>query len=285
MLGNWIVQTTTTTGAGNLSLAPVTGYPPLSSQFAVGELLSYVILDDATGAPIERGLGRRDGSGNLVRTKPLASMVSGTYDGADVPAVSLDAGVKRVICSAGPNTDFAVPGVFSGGGPVGYGDANPAGSVAHLSLVANTVYVLPFVHAVDADVTAFSFRMAGTTGSVGTLAKVAAYSIGLDGLPDVKLVESSTVAVDSTGSKTAAITRFRPPPRYLVALLTNGTPQVQGVSGSIGLMNQGMGFTSIFIPIVHLTHAGATGLTFPTTWALTGVVASVTRPQVIAVCG
>lgn len=285
MLGNWIVQTTTSTGTGNLALSPVTGYPPISSQFAVAQILSYTILDDATGAPLERGLGSINGSGELVRTKPLASMVAGSYDGSDVAAVSIPAGTKRVICTPGANGFYAVPGMWSGGGQAAYSDANPAGGVSNTAIVADTVYILPFIHSVDADVVEFRFRMAGTTAAAGKLAKIAAFSIGLNGLPDVKLAESPAVAVDSTGIKVCSVTRFRPPSHYYVALLSDGAPQVQYVAGSLTNVNHALGFTGTFAAIGHMTQAGATGLNFPSSWSPTGVVGTANRPQILAVCG
>lgn len=102
-LGNWIRQTTTTTGTGDLTLASVSGFPTFASQFTqgadgVGTIFYYAILDDTTGAPLEAGWGRMSDSTTLVRVRVLASYSGGTYSEANT-AISLPSGTKRVICA------------------------------------------------------------------------------------------------------------------------------------------------------------------------------------------
>lgn len=285
MLANWIVQTTTTTGTGDLTLAAVAGFPAASTQFVTNQVMSYAILDDATGTPIERGLGYLNGSGLLVRARPAATMVSGTYTGSLPSAVALPAGTKRVICSPGADTVGSAPGLYPGSGVTGYGDMHPAGlPTTTVSLVPDQVYLIPFRHHIDADVTGFILRLPGTAGAGGTTAKVAAYSIGLDGRPDAKLVESAALSVSSNGYKTFTASRFRPPHRYFVALLSDGAPVVQTQGGLVN-MECGLGFSSTLTPVAFLTHAGATGVTFPTTWTLTSQLYNVQRPNIIATTG
>lgn len=287
MHANWIVQTTATTGAGNLTLASVTGYPALSSQFAAGQAISYVILDDATGVPIERGIGALNGSGELVRSKVTATMEAGSYGGVNPSAANLPAGTKRVICSASAHSVMAAaPGVWDGGaGMRGYGDVHGAGSAQNsTAITANRAYAIPFMAAVDSDLVGIGFRLGGTTGAAGTTAKAAIYSVGTDGLPGVKLAESSAVAVDSTGNKTCSFARMRPPQRFFACLLSDGAPQIQGFTGSFSLTHC-MGFGgSAMLPITNIHQDGATGLTFPTTWTPTRNDYSVYRPMLVALC-
>lgn len=105
MIGNWIRQTTTTTGTGDLTLASVSGYPTFDGELGQGARFEYAILDDSTGAPLETGIGYLSGSTTLVRERVQATMVSGTYNDINPTAVSLAAGTKRVIAvhEAGSN--------------------------------------------------------------------------------------------------------------------------------------------------------------------------------------
>lgn len=281
MLGNWINQTTTTTGTGNLTLSTVSGFPPASSQFAQDERFQYAILDDATGAPLERGIGYLNASGELVREKPLSVMSGGTYSGVNPPAVSLAAGAKRVICSAGAtSTVGAMPWLWSpSSGYKGYGDVHGAGSAGTTPITADRVYIIPFQASVDADVDAVLVRVM-TAGGAGTQAKAAIYSIGIDGLPGVKLTESSAVAVDSVGVKAMTFARMRPPPRFFVALLCNGTPTVQSFSTNTNLA-WAMGFDGSMVAVAHIHHLGATDLTYPTTWTPVHNTGGTARPQLV----
>jgi hypothetical protein len=284
MLGNWINQTTTTTGTGALTLAAVSGFPPASSQFATNERFQYAILDDATGAPLERGLGYLDGSGNLVREKPLSAMVAGVYSGVAVAAVTLPAGAKRVICTPGAHAQVSCPaGMWAPGtGYRAYGDAHMSVSPGNNALQADRVYLVPFLAALDSDIDAVLIRVT-TAGAAGKLATAAIYSVGLDGLPGVKLVESAPVAIDTIGVKAISFSAMRPPPRFFVALLCDGAPSIQHVS-SQAVNAWPLGYDGSLIPITFLHHAGATGLAFPATWTPVQNVAGTARPQVVVRC-
>ena len=280
MLGNWIKQATTTTGTGNLTLIAVSGFPGFASQFAASERFAYAILDDATGGPIERGIGYLDGSGDLVREKPMATFVGGTYTGANASAADLPAGTKRVVCAEGQLTALtSANALWSGAAHKGYGDLNVAASAGSLVLVADRAYAVPFAAGVDADIESVKFYVT-VAGAASTLAKVAIFSVGADGLPGIKLAESADVAVDSIGIKTASFTRFRPPPRFFVGLVSDGAPTVRAFGSGI-IMTHAMGFDGLLIPWAYIHHVGATGRTFPATWTAVGNLSNVARPLLV----
>lgn len=104
MLASWVRETTTTTGTGNLTLSGVAGYARFSDVFPVlattlAEPIPYCILDDATGAPIEMGVGELTATNTLRRMMPTWTMVSGTLNKVSPSAVSLPSGTKRVVCA------------------------------------------------------------------------------------------------------------------------------------------------------------------------------------------
>lgn len=281
MLGNWIKQTSTTTGTGALTLSAVTGFPDFASQFAVNERFSYAIIDDSTGGPIERGIGYIDGSGNLVRSVPMATFSGGTYVGANASAVSLSAGTKRVVCVEGAQTALtSTPGVWAATHK-GYGSLGLSGAASTLLMVADRAYAVPFAAAVDADIESVKFSVT-TAATSGVQAKISIFSVGSDGLPGIKLAESSGVAVDTLGIKTASFTRFRPPSRFFVCILSDGAPTIR--ASSLGLqMTHAMGFDSVLIAFAYIHHVGATGLTFPSSWTPVGNLSNTALPTLVCV--
>lgn len=280
MLGNWIRQTTTTTGTGNLTLSTVSGYAAFSDYFAASTRFKYQILDDSTGAPIESGIGYLSG-GALVREKIESTMVSGVLDISTPSAVTLGAGTKRVICGDTMSTvQRTAPGIWSATHKA-YGDIGSFSAASSVAMVADRAYAVPFAAGVDAEIDALIFRVT-TAAAAGKVAKVAIWSYGADGLPGVSLAESSTIAVDSTGIKTATFTAFRPPSRFFACIVSDGAPTVQGWSIING--TDAMGTDSVLIPYSYIYHVGAASTTFPTTWTPVGVLCNVARPQLMARC-
>lgn len=278
MLGNWVRQTTTTTGTGALTLSTVSGYAAFSSHFAESQRFGYAIVDDSTGAPIESGIGYLS-SGTLVREYIEATMVSGTLDITAPTAVSLAAGTKRVVCAASAGLLIApAPGIWNNVAGRLYGDPQVSTSVSTITMVADRAYALPFIRAVNRPIDAVSFRV-NTAGAGGTLAKCAIFSWGSDGLPGVKLAETATVAVDATGVKTPTFSAaFDPPQRFFVAILSDGAPILQGYSGCIPAFALGVSTSMQAVSFLH--HVGATGLTFPTTWTAVENLSNAVRPSI-----
>lgn len=282
MNGNWIYQTTTTTGAGNLTLAAVAGYPQIGSQFAVGEILKYQIIDDTTGAPIEQGLGTLNGSSELVRSKVQATFNAGTYDGTAPAAVSLPAGTKRVIVSLGAqSTVTAWPAIH--GAVRGYGDIGSYGSATTISPTAGLSYAMPFAAAVDADVDAIVFRVTNLNSqAAGGTVKCSIWSVGLDGLPSIKIAEA-TATVSATGVIPAVFASpVRPPSRFFVVFTSDTNYTFQGFNGANGLSM--MGTDSLLVPIGAISKTGS-GANHPADWSSpTNILSSSSRPQLVCRC-
>lgn len=281
MLGIWIRETSTTNGSGNLTLSNVNGFPAFASQFANGELLKYAILDDATGAPFEEGLGYLS-SGQLVRSNPSTTFLNGVLVSKNAVPIALPSGVKRVICTGGVHTaKTAAPGVWAASHK-GYGDDGIHGAATTIMLVADRAYAMPFSASVESDIDGVKFSVT-TAALTGVNAKIAVFSYGIDGLPGVKLAESAPIAVDSVGIKVGTFTRFKPPPRFFVAILSDGTPTLRAVStGMIGA--NAMGFDSVLTANAFVHHNGASGLVFPSTWVPTGNLANASRPTLVCTC-
>lgn len=282
MLGNWIKQSTTDTGTGNLALSAVTGHPTFAAEFAGTTRFAYTITD-ADGLPIERGVGYLSG-GVLVRERVRATYASGVYTGANAAAVSIPTGTKYVICSPGDTTLLgSLPGVWSNVLGKYYGDAAIIATGTTLALTAGRVYAIPFAAEVDADIDAIGFRVT-TAGAAGTLARVAYAPMGADGLPLMAdRVESATVAVSSTGNKICSITRLSPAPRFFVLLLSDGAPTVGAASsGMLTGRSMGLGNAMDYCSFVH--HVGATATDFPATFTPVANATNAIRPLLNVRC-
>lgn len=263
MLANWIRQTTTTTGTGDLTLSTVSGYPAFSDNFASGERFQYQILDDSTGAPIESGVGYLS-AGALVRERIECTMVSGTFDRSTPSAVSLASGTKRVICAPSAASVMGQAAGTYAGSSKGYGGGGIVfGSGGGYGLSGGTAAAMPFTAQSAEELDAVLCRVT-SAGGAGTLLRGAIYSVGEDGLPDVQLALSGTTAADSTGVKALTFTAFRPPQRFFVAVISDGGPTLYATPS--GTNDLPLGFNSSLEPYGIVTKAGS-GTTFPASWA------------------
>lgn len=228
MLGNWIRQTTTSTGTGNLTLSSVSGFPTFANQFATTDYFYYTLLNDADGTPIESGIGHLSDSTTLVRDKPLATFVSSTYSDNDPSAVTLASGTKRVICSMEQGAALATPiNINTGAGsrvlyPTGVlvGES----SVSAAMVDRRCVYVPILINTprtIDAVMTRSSTITSGASYKLGI------YSANLNGRPGTLIEQSALLTTDAAGIKTGTLTKRRyKPGLYFMAAAFNGTPAV-----------------------------------------------------------
>lgn len=225
MLANWVKETTTTTGAGTLTLSAITGFPRFSEAFAADELVSYAILtNDTPPRPLEWGIGTMGASNTLARTTVLGTYAASTLNTTNPTAVNLSAGTYNVICAE--SMGGVVPGLpgidttnGSGGSFVPYPWA--AGSAA-LVLVADRMYISNFRLSSRRKVTAFRMRV--STAVAGNL-RMGIYKCGVDGKPAELMLESGDISTGSTGviTWTLATAKIFPPGWYFFAIATKGT--------------------------------------------------------------
>ena len=173
-LGNWIRQTTTTTGTGALTLSSVSGWATFDSQFTAGadgagDHFYYTILNDSDGSPIEAGIGRMSDSTTLQRVHVLATFSSGVYAEAN-SAVNLAAGTKRVICSDLAGVRPAnIPGMLSSASDKYlFNQIFQTGSGNAVPLATANIYAVPFLIATPARVTGMAVRVT-TAGTSATM--------------------------------------------------------------------------------------------------------------------
>lgn len=97
---------------------------------------------------------------------------------------------------------------------------------------ANTLHYFPIV--VPTSVTADQIKLEVTTGgAASTVARMGIYEADTNWQPGTRILDSGTVAVDSTGVKTASISQVLSAGRYLLAYHSDGAPTLRIVRGSV----------------------------------------------------
>jgi hypothetical protein len=201
MLGNWIKETTTTSGTGNITLAgAATGFATFDAQFPNATLqYFYYLLEDGNNR--EYGIGHLTASTTLVRDRVLAKLVSGTYtrysgSGAGTP-ITLSGGTAYVYCDIGAEW---------GGGP-GFEDDTTTGVcnlgecteyTTNAAITQDFQYYTPIKPVVSGLYSGINLHYQTAAGDV----KSGIYDVGVNGLPDRLLASHSTGTTITTGNVT-----------------------------------------------------------------------------------
>lgn len=236
MLANWIRQTTTTTGSGPLTLANVAGYPTFNDVVGLNRRVEYTLVDDATGAPVEGGVGYLSDPTTWVREKVTATYAGGVYDDTSPAAMSLPVGTYQVIASAGADavqgaakgvnrTVAAQKLVFSQHLTVHNGSSTSYPSSS------NRLLFMPFWLTSSAEVDALAIRCG--TGVTGTNVRLGLYDATPDGHPGKLLGETGALSTATSGVDVIGTlgTPVRVQPGwYFVAIVTDGAPALGSIS-------------------------------------------------------
>ena len=236
MFAEFIKQTTTTATNGNITLAAVTNFPKFSDYFAIGEPISFSVLDDATGAPLEACHGHLSDSTTLVIDRVVTSFTGGTVNQTNPTALTLPAGTKRVICTPNGGSFVASPVNIPRIGTdlaLLYPDGQLIGIGGHGSVVVipNIVYYVPIIIKTSQLIDAVLFRLSGVVA--GSTAKAGIFVAGADGKPGVKIIESSAVSTASN-SPPEIVCAFTPkrykPAMYYIGITFTHAVTVNGPS-------------------------------------------------------
>lgn len=233
MHGNWIRQTTTTTGTGNLTLAAVTGYATVAQEIGVGSRFSYSVYDTpADPVPIEYGIAYLTSSTTMVREKVRGTMVGGTLDNTSPTAVTLASGTKYVV--AAPLAETIMPAMPCIGTASGLSSTRlvgnamccqPLNSPSYTSLDSGATgrfNICPFLLPYGGEYDAMGV-MVGTAEAGRTL-RIGLYAFKANGDPGELVVQCSAIDVSSTGYRFGTFAAQKIPAGwYLVALQSDAT--------------------------------------------------------------
>lgn len=265
MQGFGVKETTTTTGTGTLTLSAVTDWVRVSQAFAVGAYVEYSILNSA-GAPIETGIGQVGVSNTLLRTYPMATYVSGTYDSTTPSAVNLAAGTYYVIVTGTPGSRFAaIPGMNANATYTAIDSGHFSGNNSlTAALTTNRLYMVPFRLDAIRPMAGIQCRVSvagGTFGSMGL------YRMGPDGLPS-ELLQSGTFSTVGTGIKQVSFSAYYPPDWYCTALVVDGAVTCNTTSVIPGSSPFGHDTNNQHITCLYTANGS---ITLPNPWVYSGV--------------
>lgn len=229
-------ETTTTTGAGNLTLAgAAANCVTLNAMFNTNSKFRYEI-EDETNVVWERGIGYLSGTTTLVRETVLSNS-SGTTS-----ALNLAAGTKKIY-AVDDQASF-VPGMdFIYAGQKYIMPSNCRSFSATNVLAANIIYVRPFIipnDTIPGKVTSFHFNITAT--GTATKARIGLWGKNTSGQPGVLVQQSTDFAVGTTGVKTYSFTALTiPPGRYYVGIVTDGSLTITADGTSTTAPNDSFG--------------------------------------------
>lgn len=239
MLANWVRETISVGGTGDLTLGgPPSGYVAFSSVFPLNRRFYYTIED---GSNREVGIGYLSAANTLVREKVFAVLsggsltedyVNGVTSGLSVTTsavVTIDAVCEAVV---------PAPPFKQRGGPAYTGTYRVSGHAGSagtkFGLTADRVYYLPFLATATETLTNAYVRVT-TAGAAGTTAKIGIYRMTTDGKPGDRITSTASFGVDATGVKGGALgtsLQVRKGEWLYTAIAANGAVTIFSVSGA-----------------------------------------------------
>lgn len=236
MFGNWLRQTTTTTGTGSITLDAVTGFPTFNDIFGTTAYFSYTILSDSDGTPIETGIGHMSSSTVMVRDKILATFVSSVYDDTAPSAVTLASGTKRVICA--PTSGLLTPNPAAIISAAGQKMVFPTGMTLTTNtktLTANTAYLSCLKWEYAAEINSLACQVTTLAGTGSDRIQLGIYGVSETGVPGNLICRTGDIAPNTTGLKTAALSsgtnKVLQPGWYWFCIGSNVGPVVTAYNG------------------------------------------------------
>ena len=222
MLANWVKCTTTTSGVGNLTLSPVTGFPTLDDVLSVGQIVAYSILN-SNDQPVEEGIGAYSATNTLTRTYPCATYISSIYDNTAPSAASLT-GTNTVILSSVRGMAPTLPQINTAAPTRYYSTPSHQMSATTRTVTAGDLVAVPFLYTAARPVDAFALEV--TTAGAGAVARAGLYAVGANGLPAKRLIESADIDCSTTGVKVATFGAVSIPPGWYYTLFACKTANV-----------------------------------------------------------
>lgn len=236
MLANGIIQTTTTTGTGALTLSAVTGCPTLSAKFTANatEALAdhfYYSITDQSNPPVvkETGIGYLSAANTLQRAVVLSTFDGTTYSDTAPTALSLTAGTYYVMVSGEAGSSFgpSMPAINNGNAALRYvysahmGCSQYGGTAT--TMTANTLYVQPFLHTSCRPIDGLFFRNSNSTGNQ----QIGLYGSNPDGTVGRKIMGSTA---NVAGAAMTVVTTGGPvrlaPGWYWIAIVSDNSATV-----------------------------------------------------------
>ena len=257
MLANWAKATTSTAGTGDLTLVAVSGFPEFGDVFRIGQIVGYSVLN-SNGEPVEEGIGCYSAVNTLTRTAVCATYTGGVYDNTAPTAVSLS-GTYTVIASSVRGMAPTLPQINTAAAARYYSTPSHQLSANTRSVTAGDLVAVPFLYTAARPVDAFALEI--TTAGAGAVARVGLYSVGANGLPAKRLIESADIDCSTTGVKVSTFGAVSIPPGWYYMLFVCKTAIVTvrafngGGSGALFMTNM-LGQSAFNAPYAYTRISG-----------------------------
>lgn len=253
MLANW-VKCTTTSGVGDLTLSPVTGFPTLDDVLSVGQIVAYSILN-SNDQPVEEGIGAYSATNTLTRTYPCATYISSIYDNTAPSAASLT-GTNTVILSSVRGMAPTLPQINTAAAARYYSTPSHQLSANTRTVYAGDLVAVPFLYTSARPVDAFALEV--TTAGAGAVARVGLYAVGANGLPAKRLIESADIDCSTTGVKVATFGAVSIPPGwyYMLFVCKTAIVGVRAYNSGFLLMTNMLGQAAFNAPYTYTRISG-----------------------------
>jgi len=222
----------TCTGTGNtLALAgATTNRIQFSKTFADGDLVNYV-LEDSAGTILIAGTGVYVSATDDITRNDTWNWNGTVVDHEPTTNITLAGGTHTVRCDVIGN---GLKGTYQAISNNEYisGGAYTTGQNRTIALVADTVYVMPYIVDYYGDYDNVRFRVEST--GTATKARVALFSMDADGTLGSQIEETGDITISSTGEKINAFlsTMHLKRINYYIAIVANGTATVGALQDS-----------------------------------------------------
>lgn len=280
MHANWARNTTTTTGTGSLTLSSVSGYPSIDDSVGLNIPVTYHILRNSDGKPLESGIGYLSASTTFVRSKITSKYIASTLTQTSVTAVNLgtddtDGTWRLVFAPLGTCLKPSIPNVDSVSSGIkrmvfskhilwdGNGDTKAIG--------ANNFYIVPFELDAEMEITRCGIEV--TTLGAASKTRVGVYACLPDGTPGNIILETGDIDSTATGVKDTVFSSSRRLPAgwYYVGILSNVAGVAVRANQAARIMSSPFGTTSALLPITCRYHSVGSGWSsMPTTFTMAG---------------
>jgi hypothetical protein len=267
MLVNGVEQSSSTLGAGALTIAAITGAPRLiDAQPVLGVRHPYELVDKVTGMFIEAGWGYLTDATTFVRAKVTATLSGGVYNSSNPTPVNLTGDTILVLGPHASTLESMLPTVDNQSSGVSRyltsAHRNLSTTVSGPS--GNNIQYMPFLLRCGARVSSLAVNV--TTQGVGDTARLGLYHCNEKGYLGAMLASTGSLDLGTTGVKDGPLSSplTLPPGWYFTGFIaSSGTPRLTAYAS--GVQNQmggsPFGFNSSLTPIELRTEAvGSTAL-------------------------
>jgi hypothetical protein len=257
MLGNWVKETSTTSGTGNVTLAgAVTGYASFNTTFGTSPAyyFRYVIQD---GNNWETGIGHLSASTTLVR-----DVIQQTYSGTTLTrygtALSLSGGTSNVFIDLTADAADRIATSGQASTTSGVTCAGQGSNVGSNAPDANFLWCWPFNLSLTGVYSGICWY---ANASGGTKWRGGVYQVGTNGLPGVLLATTADIT-PATGQNNTSFSAnvFLTRGMYYLGYIADGSntfkAPTQYAYQPMGLMGQSTG--GIPVTARHLSRGTIT---------------------------